>query len=441
MARQWLTEYGTTVLPQLNEALVVLVRQLLEASWKRDYRSRPRDFTRNGKLTPELLVTLLLFMAADAGRRGYALMLDSFWEEAGRSGIELSQDAPVSAAAFCKARRKLKPELLAAFLAMIGRVFGEKHSDKLLWSGRRLFAVDGMRHNLQRSEELTEHFGVPHGGHCPQMLVSTLYDVIGRFPVAATIAPGSSCERQELLRLIPHLRSGDVVVLDRGYPSFEVLHALREAGIDFVIRVPKSHSFEAIQAFQESPGDDYRLVIPPSADAARAGASPIDLRCVRIDVGKDDPWLLFTSLRRTQATISQMQSLYHLRWEIEEFYKLLKCDGFSLRQMHAKAVLGVEQELLAQLVLTAISRLLMANAAAEHAVVQSDLSPKSGILSIATGIIRLMLCDDPEKRIEYHASLLRRLARRRVKRRPGRACPRRSFKPGPRWNSKGKIGG
>ncbi|MEK7413253.1 MAG: IS4 family transposase, partial [Planctomycetota bacterium] len=305
MARQWLTKSGTTVLPALNEALVVLVRQLLEATWRRDCRSKATDFTRAGPLTPELLVTLLLFMAADAGRRGYSLLLDAFWEEARAAGIELSREEPVSAAAFCKARRKLKPQLLAALLTMVSHSVGQKHAARLFWHGRRVFAVDGMRHNLQRSAELAEHFGVPHGGHCPQMLVSTLYDVIGRFPVAATIAPGSSCERQELLKLIPHLQRGDVLVLDRGYPSFEVLRSLRDAGIEFVIRVPKSSTFDAVQVFQSSGGDDYRVLVHPSPAAARAGAESIDLRCVSLSVGADDPWLLLTSLRRSEITLSQ----------------------------------------------------------------------------------------------------------------------------------------
>lgn len=418
-----------------------LVQKLLEATWRRDCRSKETDFTRAGPLNPELLVTLLLFMAADAGRRGYGLLLDAFWEEAGRSGISLPQEEPVSAAAFCKARRKLKPQLLAGLLAMVSNTITGRHAPTLLWHGRRIFAVDGMRHNLQRGAELSEHFGVPHGGHCPQMLVSTLYDVIGRFPVAATIAPGSSCERQELLKLLPHLQRGDVIVLDRGYPSFEVVQALHQRGIEFVIRVPKAGSFEAIQAFIESDVDDYRLVVPPPPAAARDGAEPITVRCVRIDVGADDPWLLFTSLRRSEVTLTQMKEAYHLRWEIEEFFKLIKCDGFSLRQLHAKSVLGVEQEFGAQLLFAAISRLLVINAAAEHASLHRDLSPKAGIVVLAGSIVRLLLRDDPEQQLHHHASLLQRLARQRIKRRPGRSCPRRSFKPGPRWNSKGKVGG
>ena len=441
MARQSLTESGRTVLPSLNEALVTLVRKLLEATWRLDCRSKAADFTRGGQLTPELLVTLLLFMAADAGRRGYGLMLDAFWEEASRSGIALASREPVSAAAFCKARRKLKPQLLAALLAMVGAEVDRLHGRHLLWHGRRIFAVDGMRHNVQRGSELAEHFGVPHGGHCPQMLVSVLYDVFGRFPVAATIAPAATSERQELLKLLPHLRPGDVLVLDRGYPSFEVLKALREAGIEVVIRVPKSGSFDAIQVFRDSGGDDYRVLVHPSPAAARAGVDSLDLRCASLDVGGDDPWLLLTTLRRSEVTLSQLKQIDHLRWEIEEFYKLLKSDGFSLRQLHAKSVDGVEQEIFAQLLLTAISRLLMVNAATEHEAPHRDLSTKAGVLALAGSIVRLLLCADPELRLEHHESLLRRLAKRRQRRRPGRSSPRRSFKPGPRWNSKGKVGG
>jgi hypothetical protein len=419
---------------------VSLVDQLLTTTWEHEFRSRPTDFTRAGPLTPELLVTMLLFMAGDAGRRGYGHLLDDFWDEAQRAGIKLPSPEPVSAAAFCKARRKLKPELLSALLTKVADAIVDKHEPRLRCHGRRILAVDGMRHNLQRSAELAEHFGVPHGGHCPQMLVSTLFDVVGKFPCAATIAPGSSCERQELLKLTAHLREGDVLVLDRGYPSFEVFSALDAIGVDVVVRMPKS-GFEAVEVFRQSEGTDYQVLVHPSPEAARAGATSLQMRAVRIDAGGEEPWLLFTALRRSEVTRSQLGQLYHLRWEIEEFFKLIKSDYFSLRQLHSKAILGIEQEFRAQLLLTAIARLLMANAAATTDVPYDDLATKSGILSVATSIVRLLLCDDPEIQHAQHASLLARIARRPNRRRPNRSYPRRSFKPGPRWNSKGKVGG
>lgn len=146
--------------------------------------------------------------------------------------------------------------------------------------------------------------------------------------------------------------------------------------IEFVIRMPRSKTFDAIQDFQDSTGRDHRVVVRPSAAAAKEGATALELRMVRIELGAADPWLILTSLRRSDTTLSQMSQLYHLRWEIEEFFKLLKSDFFSLRQLHAKSPLGVEQEFRAQFFLAAIARLLMANAAAEANVPYHDLSPK-----------------------------------------------------------------
>jgi hypothetical protein len=337
-----------------------------------------------------------------------------------------------------RVRRKLKPALFSTLLSQVGALLSDKEEDWLRWRGRRIYAVDGMRHNTQRAAALTDAFGVPSGSHCPQILVSALFDVVGKFPCAATIAPSASCERQELLKLLDHLQAGDVLVLDRGYPSFEVLECLLARNIEFVVRVPKSHSFGAIDVFQEGGHADCRMTVKPPPQKARAGVQPLDLRMVRIDVNADDPWILLTSLPRSEITRFVMGQTYHLRWEIEELYKTMKSDYLTQRQFHAKSAEGVEQEVRSQLLLVAIARLLMTNAATVTETPYQDLQTKSGILAVVTGIVRIMLCDDPCKRLDFHASLLTRIARRPVKRRPGRSCPRRSFKPGPRWNSTGK---
>ena len=229
-----------------------------------------------------------------------------------------------------------------------------------------------------------------------------------------------------------------MLVLDRGYPSFEVLQELVARGIEYVIRVPRSHSFAAIDVFQEGGHQDYRMAIKPSQQAARAGAQPIDVRLVRINADADDAWILLTSLPRSEFTRFVMGKTYYLRWEIEELYKTMKSDYFTQKQFHAKQAVGVEQELRCQLLMVAIARLLMTNAATVTETPYKDLTIKPAILAIVTGIVRIMLCDDPEKRLGFHAELLTRIARRPVKPRHDRSCPRRSFKPGPRWNSNGK---
>lgn len=373
-------------------------------------------------------------MCGDAGRRGYAQLLDEFWAQARLAGVSLPVAEPVSAAAFCLARQKLRPSLLGALLDMVREDFDRRHSELSRWRGRRIFAVDGTRRNLTRSAELFAHFGQPSGGHTPQALVSTLFDVVAKVPVAMRIAPGASSERVELLSLLPHLKAGDVLVLDRGYPSHEVLDQLLSAGIDFVIRVPKSHTFKAVDVFQQSGGDDYRVVLDSSGTVHRTG------RLVRIAGGRKEPWIILTSLRRSEFSRTDIGRIYHMRWEVEELFKLEKSDYFSLRQLHAKTVLGVEQELRAQALFTALARLVLAEAAAHHDANFSESSQKSAILTLASNVVAMLLTEDPDMAAAILDAAFQRVLRIRHRKRPGRSCPRRSFKPGPRWNSMGRIG-
>ncbi len=435
MARESLTESGAAV---LSSSFQQLLDRLLAIAWSRAHFANERFFSRGGPLSPELVMTLLLFMSGDAGRRGYAQLLDEFWEQAGKAGIDLPVAEPVSAAAFCLARKKLLPSLFDTMLRLAAEDFTSSHPQECRWRGRRVLAVDGMKCNLQRSEELWTYFGMPEGAHAPQALVSMLFDVTAKLPIALRVAPYASSERHELLELRDHLQVGDVVVLDRGYPSFEVVDRLLEAGVDFVMRVPMSHSFEAIDAFRESGGQDYRVFLRPTR--AATSQTPRELRVVRVDCGGEEPWIILTSLRRKDFSRSAIGQLYHMRWEVEEFFKLEKSDYFSLGQLHAKSVLGVQQEIRAQALFAALARVMLAEASLRHGMPYVESSQKSAMLTLASNLVALLLLDDADASAALLETALRRAVRLRHRKRSRRSYPRRSFKPGPRWNARGRIG-
>ncbi len=306
------------------------------------------------------------------------------------------------------------------------------------WNGRRVFAVDGCKVSLQRSVELEAAFGRPEGGHVPQATVSALVNVMSRAPFDVVIDRYGACERQMLVDHLDVLRPGDVLVLDRGYPSHEILRLLLESGIDFLVRVPATHTFEAVSDFRASEGNDYRVVLPPASDARR-GAEPIEVRAVRLTNRAGEDSFYLTSLRRTHISRAQIAELYRLRWQAEEFFKLEKSTYFDQRQFHAKSALGVKQEILAQAIYVVVARFLLAAAATNVGAPYHDLSVKSAVLALAAYLTRLCL-DDPERAAHCLPRLLERIARTRDKRRPGRSCPRRSFKPGPRWGPSGRDG-
>ncbi len=401
------------------------------------FREREQDFSRSGPLSLELLVTLLLYLIADAGRRGYAALLDAFWDECRDHNVPLPTQAPVSASAFCQARKKIAPEFVRSLLHQVADGFDKMHGHAFRWRGHRVFAADASWVSTQRSDELWDALGGPKIGNCPQMLLSTLYEVIGGVVHDLTVAPAHGSERRELLRMLPRLRPGDVLLLDAGYPSFLLVRELMKRSIHFVIRMRTSQTFEKVESFIQSGKTDEIVTISPHRNLPR-GLDPITVRLVNRARREDEPFVLMTDLLDPKHTPEDLDHLYHLRWLLEELYKVEKGDYLGQRQFHAKSLDGVKQEAYAFGLFVALSRLFMASASQDAEVDLSDLSQKRAILAVAAYLTRLLLLKDRARLERIVGRLLERIARNTDPPRPGRSFPRRSFRPRPRWHAGGK---
>ena len=346
---------------------------------------------------------------------------------------------PVSGSAFCQARKKIAPEFIRSLLLRVSDHFDQMHGPAFRWHGHRILAVDGARISTQRSDDLWDALGAPEGGHCPQLLLSTLYDVISGVPHDVTVAPTQVSERAELLRMLPRLEPGDILLLDAGYPSFLVLRELTRRGIHFVIRMPTSHTFTRIERFIASEETDQAITLCPPHDLPQH-LEPITVRAVNCARPDDEPFILVTDLFDPKCTPRHLDDLYHLRWGVEELYKLEKGDYLGQRQFHAKSLHGVRQEAYAFGLFIALSRLFMASAAEGADVPFSNLSQKRATLAVASYVTRIILLNDRAKLERCVGRLLDRIARNIDLPRPGRSYPRRSFRPRPRWGPTGKRG-
>lgn len=418
-----------------------MVSSLFSNASCKQFRRDPRDFSRGGALSPELLVTLLIYMVADGSRRGYQHLLDRFWDEARSFDLPLPTEDAISAPSFCEARPKITPELLKHALHQVATdtfpsAFGASHR----WHGRQVFAVDGTKMNLQRGEELERAFGVPEGAYCPQVLVSVLLDVCAKAPVDVEVAPFTSSEREHLIAMLPSLQPGDVLVLDRGYPSHEVFQELDLHGLDFLVRVPSSHSFSAIDELRQRGGNESRAILEPPRDAPQEWR-PVAVRLVRIGTPSGGETFFITSLKKEEFSREDLRELYHMRWEAEEFYKLCKAPYIGQGQFRSKSASGVRQEVHALVLYLAIARVIMATAAKVHNVDYEQLSQKGAVLGLADYVTRIFLANDSDYALDQLHALLRRIVRRRQRRRPNRSYPRVSFRPRLRWGPGGRCGG
>lgn len=307
------------------------------------------------------------------------------------------------------------------------------------WHGRRVFAVDGAKINLQRSPDLHDHFGTPSGAYCPQMLVSVMLDVCSKLPVDVAVPPSASSEREHLLEMSASLAAGDVLTMDRGYPSHEVLQDLAEAGIDFLVRVPVSNTFAVIDELREGSRNDIDCSIDPPEGSPQHW-KPLQLRAVRTKAPDGSESFFLTTLGRTEFDRGAISEPYHMRWEVEEHFKLLQGAYIGQGQLRSKSPLGVRQDLDAAVLFISITRLCMMSAADTSGAEYESLSQKAAILGFATYVTRVFLPADTEQVRGELQHLIRRILRNPQPRRPGRSFPRRSMKPGPRWGPAGRRG-
>ena len=301
------------------------------------------SFTRNGVLSVELLTTFLTCMVADGNRSGIRHLTLNFWEDAAAQGVLLPCVDPVSASAICQARQRLPESLFRCLLTALADEAGCGAATQR-WKGKRVYAVDGALINLNRSPDLVDAFGMAKGTYTPQIRLSALVDVFNRAPIAYEVDGRMKAgEREHLIRMLPLIRPGDLAILDRGYPSGEVLLKCGAAGIDFLIRCPSSQTFAFIDAFRESGESDTTI----TTDLALNGspeAQSVKLRLVRID-GPNGPSFYITSLAPSIASVKEISDLYHLRWQVEEYFKLFTSEYAGQKQFRSTSPKGVRQEI------------------------------------------------------------------------------------------------
>jgi hypothetical protein len=405
----------------------------------------PGGFTRGGALSPGLLVTLLLYMAGDAGRHGYQSLLDAFWEDAERAGVDLPCERALSAASFCNARKKLRPEALRETLRTVAG--GLLARESVRWHGLRAFAVDGSRLCVQRSEALWESCGAPTGGGTPQIQITTLFELFSEFPVDVEVGPFTSSEREQARAHLDCLSPGDLLVLDRGYPSYGFLLELTQRGLHFAVRTPTASTFPAVERFLASGQGDAEIEIAPSRDFLRLHPAeqyePLRVRAVRLRAPDGSATVILTSLCRARFSKKLIAELYRRRWRIEEHYKLVKSEHFGPRQFHAKTLPGVMQEIYAQALLVVVTRSLAASArkqAGDAARSTTRVHMKAAIAAVTRRLVELMLAADTDLLAALVEQLKASMQRRLQRTRPGRASQRRSFKPCSKWHAKGRRG-
>jgi hypothetical protein len=271
-----------------------------------------------------------------------------------------------------------------------------------------------------------------------------------------------TCAEQHL-RL---LEKGDVVIYDRGYYSYLLLHRHFISNVHAVFRLQKNNS-AAIDAFASSLETDIIVSISPAASTRKEIQAeypkldivPIPLRLIKYQIDGEAVCLGTTLLDQAMYPKEGFIELYHSRWGIEELYKVSK-RVFIIEDFHAKTERGVKQEIFAHFALVTMSRIFanqadgdlnLTESSAHHAdsallLRQSSSGPKSlfrfrtnfrNCIHIFTSSIEELLCLHVKMKAAIKRAFLF-VRKRHQRERPGRSYQRKSMRPETKWHARTK---
>lgn len=303
-------------------------------------------FTRNRKLPIKTIILLVLKFKSSIQRE-----LDRFYKEVSQSDFNIRE---VTKGAFTQARAKLNPWAFTRLNEVAVNSFYEG-AEYYEWHQMRLLAVDGTRLVLPNHPSVAQEFGVHQFGpkaDSPRSLAmgSLLYDVLNLITVDSQIAPYASSERDLLMQHLDKINPGDLLLLDRGYPSFWLLFLLKAKGIEFCVRL-KDDWWLKVKDFTES-SDKERIVTftLPKKDRNKLKDFPqmqdatIACRLIKVELENGEKEVLCTSLTDAQTYLyEEFEQLYHYRWNEEEAYKLLK-SRIEMETFSGKTARAVKQD-------------------------------------------------------------------------------------------------
>lgn len=416
---------------------------------------------RNRVINSMLIVLLIFRLVCSKNSQSYGTTIDELWDSCDRLNLPLPQKSSIAPSSFCTARKKLDETAFKLINQRIIATYAQQYEDNSYrWLGHRIFAVDGSKINLPRKLQ-ADGYGLPtKKSYYPQGLLSCLYQLKSQMPFDFDLVSHNN-ERLCAQRHLKVLEQNDVVVYDRGYFSYIMLHQHLKSKIHAIFRLPDS-SFTVIRNFFSSQQTDIVTTIYPSPKGRRniklerpdLEIVPLKIRLIKYQIGDNTYCLATTLVDKSQYSNAQdFVDIYHARWGVEELYKVSK-RIFVIEDFHAKSERGVKQEIFAHFALVTMNRIFANRTDADLNESNDSVDPaantteheqplltermckiktnfKNCIHVFARSIEELLLLqtkiDTVVERV-YHF-----IIGRNQKERPGRSYARKSMRPETKW--------
>ncbi len=371
----------------------------------------------------------------------------------------------VTAPAYCQARMRLPLAVFRTLLRAVSDRLQATSLDDGRWLGHRAFFVDGSSFSMPDTAALQAHFGQPGaqraGCGFPVAHLMALFHAGTGMLLEIFAAPLRVHDMSQVAQVHPALRSGDVLVADRGFCSYVHLALLLQRGVQAVIRIHQKQIVDFTPGRPHViPGkgkNQHKIGQPRSRWIEQLGVSDqivewlkpvncpkwlnliqfallpdaIRVRELRYQVQRPGfrvktVTLVTTLLDADVYTIDELAKLYFARWRIEVNFAHLKTT-MRLDVLKCKTVDGVLKELIVFALVYNLVRLVMWAAAVRQNVDVERISFIDAARWLAAAepteqLIRLVV--NPHRPYRYEP----RVRKRRPKQYPLMKAPRNELR-------------
>ncbi len=377
---------------------------------------RQMDFTRTRKMS----FTVYIFAIIKGTKTSLQASIYTFFEAQRKEQIEYSKQA------FSKGRQRIKWEAFQELFQATVDKFYEK-AECLTWRGYHLLGIDGTRLNLPCTDELKAIYGVQtsQGASQTQTLVSCLYDLLNGMIVDVRIAGCKSSERnaaKEMIQTFDQARiNNPVFIMDRGYPSAELIDAIVQANYKFVMRC----SSEFLRNMNIPAQDN--ILIHQFAKLKH----PTKIRVVKVRLSPENTEYLVTNLFDSDITVDELGDLYHKRWGIESKYNDIK-NKLEIENFTGYSPDAILQDFYASLFLANLAGALEFDLHEEIEATHADPKNKyeyrmnlnMTIAELKRVVVEMLITKSKLKRLRLFSRMKSRLMKAVVPVRPNRDFPR-----------------
>ncbi len=237
--------------------------------------------------------------------------------------IKLGSLKKFTKSAFVQARMKIKPEVFEHLSqTLVDEFYTDNDAAIKLWNNFRLLSVDGSRITLPYTKELKNLYGEAKNQKSTgvvQARCSVLYDLENQYVLDGKLTPLKQGERELAIMHLSHCKKQDLLIYDRGYPSYTFIKEHINNDLSYLIRVKVSFNQQIIN-FKKSKKETTIVEIFPGkytkkAEKFNAQNTGIKVRLVRVKLSKNQIEILITSLLDIQQYPSKLfKKLYQKRW-------------------------------------------------------------------------------------------------------------------------------